>query len=123
MNKTEPLSRDRIILSREISKRMTTINIGDLSQIEAFFGGIWGHGKDEDELTELEKEWRQIWELCRKAILDNGNNQIRLTLNTLTNYDIVQNKKVVAVGNYDANGKYKLVPHPFVVEENNNGKK
>lgn len=122
MHKTEQSSKDRLILSKEIAKRMTTINIGDLSQVESFFGAIWGHGKNEDELTQLESEWRQVWELCRKAILDNGNNQIRLALNNLTNYDIFQNKKMINVGNYDSNGKYTLVPHPIVMEERN-GKK
>lgn len=61
--------------------------IGALSQFEEFFGELWGH-KDSHSLTPEQQAWKEIWNECRTAVLNNGNNQIRAINNEIQQYDI-----------------------------------
>jgi hypothetical protein len=114
--------RDKHQLTKEIESKITTANIGDISQVEQFFGVLWGHGKPEHELTSLEKEWRQVWEICRKTMLDNGGNQKRLVAQVFSKYTVDYNMQMIQVGSYDNDGRYQLVKHPIILEEQNEKK-
>jgi hypothetical protein len=59
-------------------KRIQTTMIGALARIEECFGYLWGHKKSEDEqLTDKEQEFLDLWEYLRNDILNYGNAQIR----------------------------------------------
>ncbi len=75
-------------LSNIISTKMKTSFIGSISACENSFGFLWGHGKPENELDEEELSMREIWESVRAQILDNGNSQLRATMNEIHNYTI-----------------------------------
>ena len=71
-----------------LNTKMKTSFIGAISAFEKHFGFLWGHGKDEAELTEAESQMREIWEETRADILDNGNTQLRAIINEINNYTI-----------------------------------
>jgi hypothetical protein len=75
-------------LSNIISTKVKTSFIGSISTCENNFGFLWGHGKPENELDEEEFSMREIWENVRAQILDNGNSQLRATMNEIQNYTI-----------------------------------
>lgn len=75
-------------LSNILTTKIKTSFIGAISSCEKGFGFIWGHGKDEDELTEQELAMREVWEEVRTEILDNGNTQLRAATNEVENYSI-----------------------------------
>lgn len=54
-----------------------TIMIGALARIEEKFGDLWGHGKDDSELSNEEVYWQNIWLDLRTSILDLGNDLIK----------------------------------------------
>lgn len=61
-----------------LKKRIQTTMIGALDQFEKSFGYLWGQEKFEDEeLTDKEEKFLEIWEETRNRILNNGNNQLR----------------------------------------------
>jgi hypothetical protein len=82
-------------LANTIEKKIKTTFIGAIAQFENFFGKEWGHGKTDDEKTELEAIAYEIWQQCRTVILNNGNNQIRAIENELEQYDIKWNRHQV----------------------------
>ena len=79
-------------LSNILSTKMKTSFIGAISSCEKNFGFLWGHGKDEAELTEQELQMREIWENVRAEILDNGNSQLRASINEVNNYTVHWNR-------------------------------
>jgi len=85
-NKYKDKSKKR--LSNIISTKIKTSFIGAISSCEEHFGFLWGHGKNEEELDENELAMREIWENVRAGILDNGNTQLRATINEINNYSI-----------------------------------
>lgn len=69
-------SQDR--LKKIANKKFRTCFIAALAEFENTFGcDLWGHGLQEDMLTESQKEYRVRWEQVRKNILDKGNAQSR----------------------------------------------
>lgn len=60
-----------------LMKRFQTTMIGAIYAFEENFGYLWGLDKDDDELTDKEIQFRNIWEDTRNKILNNGNNQFR----------------------------------------------
>ncbi len=68
-------------------KKIQTTMVGALSVIEKHFGFLWGHDKS-DSLTEEEKCMRELFELVRAEIFDNGNTQMRNFATELEQYDI-----------------------------------
>jgi hypothetical protein len=61
-----------------LTKRLQTTMIGALYEFEKAFGYLWGHNKDEnEELTDKENDFWDLWEETRNKILNNGNNQLR----------------------------------------------
>ena len=109
---------DKEYLLKEIGSKLQTVNIGSISQFETYFGILWGHGKREEELNDSEREWRTIWQECRKNVLDNGNNQLRLLQQSMQWYNIARKNKTLNVGSY-VNGKYVMNRHPVIMEEKN----
>ena len=79
-------------LSNIVSTKMKTSFIGAISACESSFGFLWGHGVSEEELTEEQRAMREIWEEARAQILDNGNSQLRASMNEISNYDIHWNR-------------------------------
>jgi len=61
-------------------------------EFEKAFGYLWGHLKDEDNLTDNELDFLDRWDTVRNQILNNGNNQLRkaiadLDRNTTVRYN------------------------------------
>lgn len=79
-------------LSRVIRKKTNTIFIGAIAQFEKFFGRLWGHGKDDEDCTPAELEFRKVWMECRTEVLNGGNAQLRALLNEISQYEIVWNR-------------------------------
>jgi len=85
-DKYKELSKTR--LSNIITTKMKTSFIGSISACEDSFGFLWGHEKEENDLTANEVAMREIWEGLRAEILDNGNSQLRASMNEISNYNI-----------------------------------
>jgi len=66
-----------------LTKRFQTTMIGSLFEFEQSFGYLWGLDKDDSELTEQQRKFRELWEDTRNEILNNGNNQLRKCLSDL----------------------------------------
>ena len=79
-------------LKKIIGTKINTTMIYPLSQFELAFGGLWGHGKAEAELTEDEKINRQVWNQVRNSVLNMGNQQKRNAFAEINNHDIVWNR-------------------------------
>lgn len=61
-----------------IQKRLMTVCIFPIAELEKYFGHLWNHDEeDESKLTKKEIYYDQLYEKFRKSVLDNGNNQIR----------------------------------------------
>ncbi len=75
-------------LKDDVKKKMKTTMIGAIAAVETNFGYLWGFNKDEQDLTEQEKEFGEVWEIIRQEILDKGNSQIRAILDELDNYSV-----------------------------------
>ena len=75
-------------LSNIISTKIKTSFIGAISSCENNLGFLWGHGKDEENLTEKELSMKEIWDEIRTEILDNGNTQLRAATNEIDNYSV-----------------------------------
>ncbi len=72
-----------------ISKKIKTAMIFPISQFEIEFGYIWGHGLPDSELTEEQRQAREVWQECRKRIFDNGHKQIRNACTELNMHEVV----------------------------------
>jgi hypothetical protein len=66
-----------------LSKRFQTTMIGAIYEFEENFGYLWGHQKDNQDLTKQEENFRLKWENTRNQILNNGNNQLRKCIKDL----------------------------------------
>ncbi len=69
--KTFKTASDR--LKAIIDKKFETCFIFPLSQFEEEFGKLWGHGSQQDQLTEDQKVMREKWDKIRINILNKGN--------------------------------------------------
>jgi hypothetical protein len=70
-----------------LTKKFQTTMIGALFEFEKNFGYLWGHNKDENDLTDNELDFLDRWDFTRNQILNNGNNQLRQALSELDKYD------------------------------------
>ncbi len=73
-------------LKNEVETNFKTTFIGSVDIIDKRIGYLWGHGKAFTDLTEVEKEWREVRNHIRNLILDNGNNQLRAAHEKIDNY-------------------------------------
>lgn len=87
--KYENNSRDQ--LKRAVTTKFKTTMIGALSQFEEFFGYLWGHDEDR-QLTHSEQEFKKVWDLVRTQVLNNGNAQLRATMQEIDQYTVKWNK-------------------------------
>lgn len=67
-----------------LTKRFQTTMIGALFEFEKNFGYLWGHDKDEKDLTDKELDFLDRWDVVRNQILNNGNNQLRKAISDLS---------------------------------------
>ena len=74
-------SKDR--LSRIATTKIKTTMIGALASIESHFSFLW-----EGEVSPEKVKIKEIYEIIRQEILDNGNNQIRNLKAEFDQYDI-----------------------------------
>ena len=72
-----------------IEKKFKTTIIWAIASVEAGFGELWGHGKPEVELTDKEREFREIWQEVRTEILNKGNNNLRGAQDEIAQYSTV----------------------------------
>lgn len=79
-------------LDKLVSTKIRTAFIGALSAFEENYGFLWGHGKDENELTKEEKQMRELWIQTRTRVLNNGNSQIRAAQTEIANHVIKWNR-------------------------------
>lgn len=86
-------------------KRFQTTMIGAIFEFEKTFGYLWGqHKTDEEDLTQRELEFNDLWNNVRNKILNNGNNQLRKTIADLSrNNNITYNYKFYNKGDYNDN--------------------
>lgn len=67
-----------------LTKRFQTTMIGALFEFEKAFGYLWGHGKDDQDLTDRELDFLDTWDTVRNQILNNGNSQLRKAISDLS---------------------------------------
>ncbi len=80
-------------LGRIVDKKVMTAFIGAVAKFEEFFGHLWGLGLlPEQELSESENRFLEIWNECRNEVLNNGNNQKRSLQAELLLYTIKLNR-------------------------------
>lgn len=77
-----------------LSTKFNTTVIGSLAVFEKYFGYLWGHGKDEVELTDEEYDFREIWVEAREELLDRGNHNSRLAQNEVSHYNVTSNRYI-----------------------------
>ena len=66
--------------------------IGSLSEFEKAFGELWGQDIDDKDRTEEQREWLKKWLLVRSAILSNGNQQSRASMDEISQYTMTWDK-------------------------------
>jgi hypothetical protein len=76
-NEEKRLEACRRRLDSIISKKIRTTFIGAIAKVEESLGFLWGHGKNEADLTPDEAEMAAVWNQVRTDILNIGNNQLR----------------------------------------------
>lgn len=77
-------------LIKDIETRLKTIMIGSLARFEKHFGHLWNFGDEPN--TKQENIMREKWEDLREDILNHGNNQIRIAIDSLEDYINYKNK-------------------------------
>ena len=86
------LEQSRRRLDKIVSTKVRTAFIGALAAFEAEFGFLWGHDSEDDQLTEEQREMREVWERARTAVLNNGNTQLRAVRNEIANQTVKWNR-------------------------------
>lgn len=86
-------------------KKVQTTMIGSLSDIESFFGFLWGFGEPELQLSEEQKHMKEIFEEVRAKILDRGNTQMRELEIEFVNYEINRKKYFIKLPVEDPKGE------------------
>ena len=67
---------DKKRILKQIQSRFQTTMIGSLARFEDSFGYLWGHNGNEN-LTEREEEFLEMWNYVRTSILNHGSKQMR----------------------------------------------
>lgn len=92
MDSEELMDKYRERLKKNIGRKIETTMIFPLSQFEAAFGHLWGHGKEDQDLTKEELVYKKKYIECRNNILNNGNQQRRNAFAELDMHDIKWNR-------------------------------
>lgn len=85
-------SRNRLI--GNIKKKFNTTMIGALAAFEEQFGELWGDGLEFKDLTPEQLEERERWDIVRSQVLDNGNDQLRASIDEISHYTVSFNRYV-----------------------------
>jgi hypothetical protein len=96
---------DRRALKDFTRKKITTTMIGALDSFEKRFGRLWGQDKNEEDITEQEDRFYQIWSEVREEILDRGNAQIGAANKELDMYNIEKQRYQIKFINRRPNGR------------------
>lgn len=75
-------------LKRNIDKKFNTTIIGILARFEEYFGDLWGHGKEYEDLTEIERDFLKDWKSVRTEVLDHGHHQARAAKQEIDLYTV-----------------------------------
>jgi hypothetical protein len=97
-NEEKRLEACRRRLDKIITTKIRTSFVGAIAKFEESFGFLWGHGKQEDELTEEERTMRELWDQTRTAVLNNGNNQLRGAQNEIQLHVVSWNRHQLEFG-------------------------
>ena len=84
------LVQSQVRLVKIIEKKMLTIGVGAIADIEQEFGHLWG--MDEAVLTDRHKRWKEVWDALRNRILNRTNDQIRGINNEFKQYTVKWNR-------------------------------
>lgn len=87
-DKEEQKTKDRNQLRLALTKKMNTMMIGFIAELERVFGVGWGHGLLEKDLTDEQLDERAKWRICRNNILDFGNSKIREMQQELEGFNV-----------------------------------
>ncbi|NBQ17042.1 hypothetical protein EBU24_01875 [bacterium] len=91
-NRKKYENESKVRLQKIITTKLRTSFIGALSSFEQTFGDLWGYGINEADLTDKQRKWRELWDLCRTNVLNNGNHQIRSCENEIMQYIVYWNR-------------------------------
>ncbi len=83
-------------LFKSCKKKIQTTMIGALDTIEKQFGFLWAFD-NQSELTEEQKQLKEIYDEARAAILDKGNTQIRNLESEFAGYDITKKRYQISL--------------------------
>ena len=75
-------------LTKNLERKFKTTMIGSLAVFEEYFGDLWGHNSNSGDLTPEQEEFKHLWEAARTEVLNNGNTQIRVAQEELSQYTI-----------------------------------
>ena len=84
--KRGPISkREWVGLGELVEKRFKTVFVGALSKVESAFGELWGGDDiDEENMTEEQLKWYEIFLELRDDIFDQGNDQKKKCIHDLS---------------------------------------
>lgn len=72
--------------SANARKKMETCFIGIIDKFETNFGYLWAHGSKRPR-TDVEQQFKELWDKCRQEILDHANHQKRALQKEIDEYD------------------------------------
>ena len=75
-------------LRKIVETKLRTTMIGEIAKVEQFLGKIWGYGLNEEQCTNSQLDWYEVWQQCRNEMLNIGNSQIRALLSELDLYNV-----------------------------------
>lgn len=79
-------------LDKIITAKMRTTFIGALASFEEYFGQLWGHGLQDEDLTDEQQAFKDVWDQTRTEILNKSNGQLRALKTELANHDVSWNR-------------------------------
>jgi hypothetical protein len=82
-------SKKRLI--KNVERKFKTTMIGSLAVFEEYFGDLWGHNNS-DPLTSDQEDFKHLWEAARTEILNNGNTQLRIAQEEISQYTMTWNR-------------------------------
>jgi len=91
-NEEKRLESYRKRLDKIITTKIRTSFIGALANFEESFGFLWGQDKSPDQLTDEERQMKELWEQTRTSVLNNGNAQLRAAQNEISQHVISWNR-------------------------------
>lgn len=66
----------KLVSTNAAETAVRTLMIGSIERIETKLGYLWGHDKEDADITEEDEEMYDLFMELRESILDYGNEQI-----------------------------------------------